>query len=229
MKTNNVTKTLLKTDRKALRVLSGVFGFNFEADFIAAEVDVPFTVNKINKFLTERGIDPRENKTIILIQSTIKWRSDYIMVAEILPHDFSINFRTCDSGLYSTKLDEYRRRGDFNEDRRQEGGRAYIITQNKNNLILTYKHREPFDINENTRYILKDAPALWAWNRATNKSYMKYNINRVEITLPNMLYTRTISAECDVLSMFVFLSVRICSICYVIIITPPIYNVNTYF
>lgn len=201
MKTNKTINTILKTDKNALRALAGVFGFDFEADFIAAEIDTPTTVNKINKFLTERGVDPCNNKTVALVQSPVRYRADRLYVAEILPGDFSIDFRIIDSGLYDVRgLDEYYRRGDFNEDRKQEGARVYIISQNKKYLYLPYKKREPFDINSDTRYILKDASELWAWDPVQKKSYKKCGVSTLKLTLANERRVRTVRADAEFLT-----------------------------
>lgn len=201
MKTSTTINTILKTDKNALRALAGVFGFDFEADFIAAELDVPFTVNKINKFLAGAGVDVWESCTVALVQSPVRWRADALYVAKINYSDFDINFRIIDSGLYNVRgLDEYSRRGDFNEDRKQEGGRVYIISQNKKLLKMPYKCREPFDINSETRYILKDASELWAWDPVQKRSYKKRGVSTLELTLPNARRARKVNAAADNIS-----------------------------
>lgn len=146
MKTSKTIQELKQHNKKLFMALNQLFGFNFEAAFDVIKTEGPFTINKI---LKESGKEPRNFKTVILIEGGRYCSNDNLKIAEITgtgANDFNLDLnRLCPIYYYYAGMDNINGRGRFNEIRKSATN-IYIITQDKSLLLEPWKEK-PVDFS----------------------------------------------------------------------------------
>lgn len=141
MKTNLTINELKKMDKNALRALNMLYGFNFEADFIAEKITGAFSLNKVMKIA---GGDPINNKIVCIVVSDKTYYRNDLNTVEVFgsgASDFNITHTIRGFG-FKTKIDYYFAKYRFNEERKTAQA-AFVIVQNKKLLSGTYKEKKP--------------------------------------------------------------------------------------
>lgn len=137
MKNSLTINELKKIDKNALRALNMLYGFNFEADFIAEKIAGAFTLAKVMK---TAGNDPINYKIACVVVSDTSFYRDDLNTVEIIgsgASDFNIT-HTIRSFGFTTKIDYYFAKGRFNDERKTAKA-AFIIAQKKELLSGAYK------------------------------------------------------------------------------------------
>ena len=141
MKNSLTINELKKIDKNALRALNMLYGFDFQADFIAEKITGAFTLSKVMK---TAGNDPVNYKIVCVVVSDTSFYRDDLNTVEIFgsgASDFNIT-HTIRSFGFKTKIDYYFAKGRFNDERKTAKA-AYIIAQKNNLLSGAYKEKKP--------------------------------------------------------------------------------------
>ena len=150
MLNNKVYKNeVLSYDRQALKVLNGLYGYDFQQEYNIYKHVGRFTINSLVKMY---DLDLVNNKVVLLIKSGARYSCDYIYVVEVEANKkINIDLQVCKSGVYDTKLSSFYAKYQFEDARKNDNTIIYIVSQNKNSLGNT--HNEP-KIDFNKRYKL---------------------------------------------------------------------------
>lgn len=155
-------KKILAVNKNTLKSLHGIFGFDFENEKSSTEIvelKTPFTLNKVvkdnnitsNKFAVVIILDDMALKT----DEAYHKRFKVVMVDETGKFDiekFSI-------GWYSDGVDNYYRKADFNDDRKNADLPAYLIMIDKKDEIFTQspaKRYGEYNVYQNKNQQLKE-------------------------------------------------------------------------
>lgn len=182
-----IKKELLKQEKNTLKVLNGLFGYDFQKEYNLYKHDGKFTINSLIK---KYDLDLINDKVILLIKSGARYSADYIYLVEVTSDKkINIDFRTFDSGIESNKLSTFYAKHQFEDARKNDNTFIYIVSQNKNNLGK--KFSKPV-IDYSKRYILNSVNSCC--NKNINyKDYENKSINSIYIvdsTIKNNYYNQ---------------------------------------
>lgn len=155
MKNNNITRELKNKDNNVFRALNNIYGFNFENPFTLVKIPSPFTLNKVMKAIDGKHTE-YDSKIVVVLESSNKWRSEKLYAVDVLgsgASDFNI-CHECRWHGFSTKIDYFFAKGDFNEERKTAAN-VYIFAQKRENLAKVYKPFKADFEDANARYIVK--------------------------------------------------------------------------
>lgn len=151
MKTNKNIRTIKGFNKGIFKALNIQYGFDFEKPFDVFEIKTPFTLAKVEKAIAPkystlgRG---RDRVAVILhYPEGHYYRSKRTYSVEVIgtgAGDFNIDHNY---HIDSRVLDWFYRKGDFNDARKDEDVRAYIIAQSGDNLAKRYTAK-PVDRSE---------------------------------------------------------------------------------
>lgn len=146
-----IKKELLKQEKNTLKVLNGLFGYDFQKEYNLYKHDGKFTINSLIK---KYDLDLKNNKVIILINdANCEYRKNKLFLVELEKNNkVNTEIRICESGLYSTNIDNFYAKYQFEEIRKKENIVTYIISQNINNLGGKYK-RPAIDFDKRYKLI----------------------------------------------------------------------------
>lgn len=139
---NKIMKELLTMDRNAARALHEALHVDFCGQYSAYKINGKFTINQILKTAASDGYNPN-NASIIVIMTGIKYRdSDFYTVriedAGKIDNDFKFY------STHGTKLHELWRKGDFNDYRKEEQIKTFIICQKESDLAHMSAHNPDY-------------------------------------------------------------------------------------
>jgi hypothetical protein len=129
---NEVKKEVLNYDKKALQVLHGLYGYDFQKEYNLYKHEGKFTINSLVK---KYDLDLINNKVVLLIKSGARYSMDCIYLVEVISDKkINIDFRIFDSGVDDNKLSTFYAKHQFEDARKNDNTLIYIVSQNKNNL-----------------------------------------------------------------------------------------------
>lgn len=183
---NKTIIELLKEDRTALKAIHDTFLIDFTAPLFAFQVNGKFTVNQIIKTASAEGYNPGNGKMIVCIAG-IKYREDDIYTTEITPGgniEIDQKIHLYSNGKYRrTKIHEFWRKSDFNEYRKQENTRVYIICQKSGDLAKKNQHKPDFT----SRFKLADA-RKWGYMDSNETYYGELDLIRTDDNGTHTIY-----------------------------------------
>lgn len=182
-----IKKEVLNYDKKALQVLNGLFGYDFQKEYNLYKHEGKFTINALVK---KFDLDLANNKVVLLIKSGARYSMDYIYLVEVTSDKkINIDFRIFDSGVGDNKLSTFYAKNQFEDARKNDNTLIYIVSQNKNNLGK--KFSKPV-VDYSKRYILNSVNSCC--NKNINyKDYENKSIDSiyiVESTIKNNYYNQ---------------------------------------
>ena len=137
--TKELTKDILKRDKNALRALHDIFGFDFMKEYTVLNYTDKFTINQILKELEKSNLTPR-NAEIVVIIADYGYNKEYLKTVKITIRggfDIEIKPYAHKRGSYRTYIDDFSRKGDFDEARKINVN-AYVIAQNMDYTYPAY-------------------------------------------------------------------------------------------
>lgn len=194
MKTSKTIQELKQHNKKLFMALNQLFGFNFEAAFDVIKAEGPFTINKI---LKESGKEPRNFKTVILIEGGRYCSNDKLKIAEITGtgvNDFNLDLnRGCPIYYYYAGMDNINGRGRFNEIRKSATN-VYIITQDKSLLSEPWKEKPVDYSNRIPEKQQKEINERRSWNCYGNRPTLTFDKSGYLLTEKQENLTRRAAA-----------------------------------
>lgn len=172
---STIISELLKEQRKALQVLSCMFGFNFQADFGVTEINGKTTVNQIVKAATNDGYKLFNDKLVILIRDTAgnQYEQRYHIVKIDKSSRIEIDYRIPSWKIRPTELETFWRKSDFEEMRKKTTAQTLIFWQNKT-LLKTKSDKKPELMG---RFITTDDHAFGKCYQSDRKTWFYHKID----------------------------------------------------
>ena len=197
MMNTSAKKALLKEERNALRVLAGVYGFDFEKPHTIARYDGAWTTKKL---LTAAGLSGDE-KIILLYHDGNAYGEFFTNRLNMVEIDGNVcdnSRRACESGLYNTIIDEPWAKHKYNDARKNPRSWCYIIAQECEHLRNVVRRRwdeKPRDARQRfelvktstTRNIYDDITwidSVVLKDTTTNGAEVHYKMNRRTMAAP---------------------------------------------
>lgn len=121
-------RNLLQRNRKVLKGLHELYGFDFESVFSISEHVGKFTLNSIKKELGVADFDGM-NVAVLIVDNTWGRNYDYFKAVKATNGGFVISHEK--TGMYNYGLDDFYAKTYFEDLRKREGKIYYIVAQEK--------------------------------------------------------------------------------------------------
>ena len=142
------TRKLLSEHKYALQDLHDVLGFDFGKPYGVWMICGKFTVNQIKKMASAAGYDSLNSIIALCVcDKGISWRNDRSYLVTIKNSGVNIGYRVKYHGNLAAGLDNYYRKLDFEDARKNEKTVTYVFAQLTENLhesktkVVDYKQR----------------------------------------------------------------------------------------
>lgn len=166
-------KEILSINKKVLAGLHYIKGFDFEKPFDIVSGDGKFTMNSIKKQCKEQNIDTTDTTAILLMTKELDYFDNkQFYVVEIKSF---VRFGMCERCLYKFNLDYFDSVGNFEETRKHNTDKYYVVIQKKEYSTKVYAEKK---INYSERLEAVGEYTKWRFQDGTKGGFSSGNFKQ---------------------------------------------------